>query len=197
MKLQKNKPVYALRTLFTLLFFTSVSCGQVAREPVSKDQALRGVKVSNATGWKEAVSDRGHFRILFPGEPTVVEDGEPAGLQGYKLITGEKNWVSYRYDYPEPKSDDETQIRGAYRRSVEAITQRRGAKLLRQSDVRLNGWLGAEFVIESPGAISYMRAFHVHGRLFTLSVDVKQAGEVNPAVPPDVQQFFDSFTFWD
>ena len=196
MILQSYKLLYALKSLFILLLLFTVSCGQVARKLTSKDQALKGVKVSAVSGWKELVSDKGHFRILFPADPTVV-DGDPVGLQGYKLISGEKNWFSYRYDYAEPKSDDEAQLRTAYRQSVEAITKRPGTKLLSQSDVKLNGWLGSEFVIESPSAISYMRAFQVHSRLFTLSVDVKKHGEVNPAIPQDVQQFFDSFTFWE
>jgi hypothetical protein len=187
-----------IKTLILVLSLCSSACGQVLQKPVSKEQALKGVKVSDISGWKEASSSLGRFRILFPGEPTLVENGDDvAGLQGFKLLTPEKNWFAYRYNYTESKSVDGSQLRAAYRQSVEAITRRPGTKLLSQNDVMLNGWLGTELVIESQNAVSYMRAFQTQHCIFTLSVDVKKTGEVKSVVPQDVQHFFDSFTYWE
>jgi hypothetical protein len=187
-----------LVALLQILSFSSSSCGQDVQKPVSKDQALKEVKISSVNGWKEVMSGQGRCRILFPGEPTIVENGDDvAGLQGFKLITPEKHWVSYWIDFKDRTAGDDTQLRNAYRQSVESITKRSGAKVLSQTDVRLNGRLGSEFIIDSARAVSYMRAFQIRQRLYTLSVDVQKTGEVSSAVPQDVREFFDSFTFWD
>lgn len=193
-----RKLILIFETLIITLSLSSTGYGQHASKPVSKEQALQGVKVSAVNGWKEAVSNEGRLRILFPAEPTIVEDGdEVAGLRGFKLITPEKKWVLYFMDFKDRTAGDDTQLREAYRQGIESIVKRAGTKMLRQDDVRLNGRLGSEFVIESSGAVSYMRAFQIQRRLYTLSVDVKKTGGMNPTLPPDVQQFFDSFTFWE
>jgi hypothetical protein len=46
------------------------------------------------------------------------------------------------------------------------------------------------------GAKSYLRTFQIGTRLYTLAVDVYgESGEADE-MPPEVEQFLDSFTFW-
>ena len=61
-----------------------------------------------------------------------------------------------------------------------------------------------EFILLGPAgpggrarAKSYMRAFQVGRRLYTLAVDDYVDLTESAAVPAGVQTFFDSFTFWE
>jgi hypothetical protein len=148
-----------------------------------------------AAGWQEAISEGGRFRIAFPGRPAAT-DSEPGGLRGFKFYNGDGNWFALYADVTGEAADpDEAQLRGAYRASVASLTKR-GARLLSQSEVRVNGRLGMEFVLEQPSAKSYMRVFRAGQRIYTVAVDVT-AADVSGGVPPDVRRFLDSFTFWD
>jgi hypothetical protein len=91
--------------------------------------------------------------------------------------------------------NDETGIREAYHKSAEDIA-RKGSKLLRQQDVVLNGRLGTEFVFEGRGGVSFIRAFLIEQRMYTLEVDSKNVVDEDSTLTKDVQQFFNSFTFW-
>ncbi|HEV7860392.1 MAG TPA: hypothetical protein VGO91_17375 [Pyrinomonadaceae bacterium] len=182
-----------LQLLLCGLCLGQINCGQTTPHPLDKTQALKDVKVSSVNGWKEMVLDKGRFRVLFPREPETEDN--PA-MHGYKLKSAETNWFAYYNDFEEPRTNDETKLRDAYHKSVEALTKK-GSKLLKQVDVRLNGRLGSEFVLEGPGTVSYMRAFMIGRRLYTLVVDSKRAVNGDATIPQDVQQFFDSFTFWD
>ena len=53
-----------------------------------------------------------------------------------------------------------------------------------------------EIILVGRGAKSYLRTFQIGSRLYTLAVDVYgDSGEADE-MPSEVQQFFDSFTFW-
>lgn len=116
-------------------------------------------------------------------------------MRGFNLIQGEMNWFAYFNDYSNPIYD-ETKLREAYQGSVERIT-RKGVKLLKQNDVFVNKKLGTEFILEGHGAISYMRAFLIGSRMYTLAVDNRQKTQPIDKIPDNVEQFFDSFTFWE
>lgn len=186
----------------TTLMFVAVSvvltCSQVAcgqkLSPVDKVRAMKEVRVSSLPGWHEAVSREGRFRILFPGEPQLYDDVMSMG--GFKFIEPESHWFAYYRDFDQLKSNNEYDLRIAYRNSVESIT-RSGKRLVSQEDVLLNGRLGTDFVIEAPGRRSYLRAFLFDGRMYTLAVDRKEVGTGNASTPIAVQQFFDSFAYWD
>ncbi len=181
-----------------LLISTQTGCGQSSNISLTKPQALQTVKVSSVNGWKEVVSDKSRFRVLFPGEPVARPDGEGAVyLEGYKLIEDETKWAAEYSEFNETKTDDEQKLREAYRGSAEAIANSRG-KLLKQSDAVLNGRLGTEIIIENQdGTTTYMRAFLIGRRMYTLAAIRKKIANGDSTVPKDVQQFFDSFTFWD
>ncbi|HYG79780.1 MAG TPA: hypothetical protein VD861_05295 [Pyrinomonadaceae bacterium] len=158
---------------------------------------MKGVKVSSVSGWKEVISDRGRFRVLFPREPTVVDSsGGPAGLHGFSLSEGGIQWKAVYNDFPDPTTDDPEQLRRAYRESAQVMAGR-GGKLLRQEEVTLNGKLGTEMVIEGGGKLRFTRAFIVARRMYILEVVYKREAGGDSTLPKDVGQFFDSFTFWE
>ena len=108
-----------------------------------------------------------------------------------------KNWFAYHVDTDNMVEHDAV-LREVYRQSIEALTKN-GATLVSRSDVRLNGKLGAEFVLISPHKTtkSYMRVFQVGRRIYTLAVDDRSESFEENVTPPEVRQFFDSFTFWE
>jgi hypothetical protein len=182
-----------------LLCLTLVSCGQTSRPRVAKGAALKSVKVAALEGWKEAVSDTGRFRILFHGEPLVAD--EPVGA-GFEMKSNKVKWFALYYDYQFENNDNDATVRKKYNESVEALAKKGSKLLLAKRDLTLNGRPGVEFILLGPGgggewAKSYMRSFMVGSRLYTLAVDdyinVSEAVEV----PAEVQNFFDSFTFWE
>ena len=69
--------------------------------------------------------------------------------------------------------------------------------LLASQDVFLNGRLGVEFRVRGLSQTSYTRAFAFGRRLYTLSVSRKKTADPEGDTPQDVQQFFDSFAYWD
>lgn len=118
-------------------------------------------------------------------------------MHGYQMFGDVTNWFAFYTDYETPRPSDEKHLREAYQGSVQTMTQKKGTKLLAQSDVFLHGRLGSQFIIEGLGITSYMRAFAFGRRLYTLAVDRRIEGTAIPRLPKDVQQFFDSFTYWD
>ena len=177
-----------------ILCLSQIACGQAVRPSVSKAQAMKDVKAPIIAGWHEAISDEGRFRILFPGQPRA--DAEVRSMKGFKFFAAEANWFAYYTDFDQPRASDDAHLRSAYNDSVEDITKN-GKQLLSQKDVFLNGRLGSEFIIEAPGTVSYMRAYLFGRRMYTLAVDRKRVANGDATIPNDVQQFFESFTYWD
>jgi hypothetical protein len=117
-------------------------------------------------------------------------------MKGFKFFQPETNWFAYYSDFDQPMPLDEAYLRNAYHGSVEAIAKN-GKRLLAQRDVFLNKRLGTEFVIARPSLVSYMRSFIFGSRAYTLAVDRKTDVGSDATFPSDVQQFFDSFTYWE
>ena len=168
------------------------ACAQKGAAAIDRDAALKGVKVTAVNGWKEATSEKGRFRILFPRQPEVAD--EPVG-RGFELKDGKAKWFALYVDFDHAVTADDAALRQKYKESAEALASK-GSKLIRSSDVTLNGRLGREIILVGRGAKSYLRTFQIGSRLYTLAVDVYgDSGEADE-MPPEVQQFFDSFTFW-
>ncbi len=198
--IKRDKLDFSKSTAFVCLSLCALclvcaGCLKSRKSPVSKADALSSAKVSAVNGWKEVISEKGRFRIIFPSEPQAKTD-ESEPTQGYYLVVPGAKWYALYNDFNETRTDDEAQLRDAYQKSVQDVTKG-GAKLLRQDDVYVNGRLGSEFVLEKEGVVSFMRAFVVGRRMYTLAVDSKNATSGNHNLPTDVKQFFDSFTYWD
>ncbi|MDT5121215.1 MAG: hypothetical protein QOC96_697 [Acidobacteriota bacterium] len=190
----KNK-LRAIIAFTVLVCLSQIGCGQTNKPSLDKAQALRDVKVKSVAGWKEVISETGRFRILFPNEPEIRNSGTP-NMQGYKLMSGDRGWFAYYADLNKSKVSDEAGIREAYHKSVEDMA-RKGGTLLRQNDISLNGRLGIEVVFQGRGATSFIRSFLIGQRMYVVEVDSKDVIDKDTSLPTDVQQFFDSFTFWE
>ena len=185
-----------LQFLLPLLFLFGLTGACKPTQRVTKADARNNVKLAVVDNWKEAISEQGRFRILFPNTPRLRED--LSTLKGFSLVETSTSWTAYYLDYPEPRKSDDGTLHSAYAGSVESIVKRSQAQLLSQKDVRLNGRLGTECVIvNKAGLISYIRAFLYLRRMYMLEVDRKGEVVTEATVPKDVQQFFDSFAYWD
>ncbi len=179
--------------ILSVLCIAQVSCGQTPKPLLDKAQALRDVKVKSVYGGKEVVSDEGRFRIVFPDKSVEIYD-EVISLHGFQLRIGKTKW-SMLYSDLDYSINDNTQAREKYHRSVEAVTWN-GSKLIRQNDVVLNGKLGDEVIFSKEQSKTFIRSFIVNNRLYSVSVDIKDSADESSEIPKDIQQFFDSFTFW-
>jgi hypothetical protein len=178
---------------FVSLLCVCLGCEQ-GRPGVDRVSALKDAKVKAIPGWKEVVSDQGRFRVIFPGEPKDGDQGAGVtSMHGLKMTDNNGHWFVLYVDLDGgPK--DEAEARQSYRRSVEELV-RKGSKVVSQRDVTINGVLGVELILRNQFNTSFMRAFVVNHRVYTLDVDWKDPVALN-SVPGDVQQFFESFTFW-
>lgn len=190
----KNAIVF-LGLLVCLLSTGQVGCAQSKRPPTTKEQALKDVKLQSINGWHEVISEKNRLRVMFPSEPAIIS-GEVISIEGYRLTEGKTKWEAEFSEFDGAGINDERRLREAYRGSAEATANNRG-KLLKQTDVILNGRLGTEFIFEDRDAITYTRAFLVGRRMYMLSVTRNKTANGDSMIPQDVQQFFDSFTFWD
>jgi hypothetical protein len=177
----------------TVLIFSPLVCGQKRVPP--KSEAIRKAPVGAIPDWRETISDDGRFRILFPGLPQV--DNDVVTAVGLKVIEPNTSWTVFYTDFGRAVPTNEAAFRKAYRSGLNGLTGE-GRTVLNQRDVYLNGRLGTEFVIEGAGLTSYMRAFVVGRRLFTLAAHRKEVDASNRAIiPTDVRRFFDSFAYWE
>ncbi len=176
----------------TVLIFSPLVYGQ---KRVAKSEAIRKAPVGAIPDWRETISDDGRFRILFPGHPQV--DNDVVAAAGLKVIESNTTWTVFYSDLGREVPNNEAAFRKAYRGGLTGMTGE-GRTLLSQRDVYLNGRLGAEFVIAAAGLTSYMRAFVVGRRLYTLAAHRKEVDAANRAsIPTDVRHFFDSFAYWE
>jgi hypothetical protein len=161
---------------------------------VTKASALQNVRISSLPGWSEAVSDEGRFRILFPGNPKI--DDDVVSTKGFKLASSSGKWSALCADLGRTVPNDESALRQVYQQSMDAITRNK-TYLIASGDVFINGRLGIEFRIRGLSQTSYTQAFVFGRRLYTISVTRKKTDQVSAENPSDVQQFFDSFAYWD
>lgn len=188
-----KKSSRCLRTVVTLLAFVSLGSAVSAQSGLSKSEAMKAVPVVTIPNWKEFSSAEVKFRVLFPGEPEL--DDNVISMKAWRLSIGDTLWSVSFSDFDSKDPDDE-HLRGVYRSSL-ATTIHKGERLLFQRDFRLNGRLGSEVAITSPIKTRYMRALMLSQRLYILSVERKKMAGTNIATPTDVQQFFDSFAYWE
>ena len=178
----------------TVLIVSPLVYGQ-KRAPLAKSEAIRKARVGAISDWRETISDDGRFRILFPGPPQV--DNDVVTAVGLKVIEPNTSWTAFYSDLGRVVPTNEAAFRKAYRSGLNGLNGE-GRTLLSQRDVYLNGRLGTEFVIERAGLTSYMRAFVVGRRLYTLAAHRKEVDASNRAnIPTDVRHFFDSFAYWE
>lgn len=161
----------------------------------SKTEAIRKAPVGAISGWLETISDEGRFRILFPAAPQF--DNEIVAARGLTVIEPNTSWSVHYSDIGRVLKANEPSFRKAYRDGLVGMVGP-GKILVSQRDIYLHGKLGTEFVIGRPGVTSYMRAFLIGRRLYTLAahrkaVDLAPGGDI----PRDIRQFFDSFTCWE
>jgi hypothetical protein len=176
-----------------------VSClvtasAQQPASPITKESALKNVRISTLPNWSEAVSDECHFRILFPGKPEIDDGGVSA--KGFKLANSSGKWSASCADLGRTVPNDESSLTQVYQQSMDAATHNK-TYLIASSDVFLNGRVGIEFRIRGLSQTSYTQAFVFGRRLYTISVTHKKKDQVTSENPADVQQFFDSFAYWD
>jgi hypothetical protein len=177
-----------------LLLFHPAASAQVASSPITKANALGNVRVSSLPGWFEFVSEESKFRVLFPGTPKF--DDDVSSMKGYKFKDDSGQWAAWCSDLGREVPNDPASLRNAYQQSIGAKTRGRD-NLFISGDVWLNGRLGTEFIIQRGGRVDYIRAFAFGRRLYTLNVTRKRTTRGSSAIPADVQQFFDSFVYWD
>jgi len=183
-----------LSFVLSILFVNEAAYGQAVADPVNKTQALKNVKVSAIPGWKEVVSDQGRFRAIFPRAPEIGDQGTgDSAMRGLKVIDARVHWFVLYADL-DRLIIDEFQIRERYQQSLKGLVNR-GARVVKQTDVTLNGRLGLELILQDKSRVSFMRVFVVDRRVYTLDVDQKRS-DLPEKIPADVQEFFDSFTFW-
>jgi hypothetical protein len=181
----------ALTPIVSCLVTTSA---QQPASPITKASALKNVRISSLPGWSETVSDECSFRILFPGKPQI--DNDAASRKGFKLANSSGKWSASCADLGRTVPNDESALRQVYQQSMDAMTHNK-TYLIASGDVFLNGRLGIEFRIRGLSQTSYTQAFVFGRRLYTISVTRKKTAEVSADNPADVQQFFDSFAYWD
>ena len=177
----------------TVLIFSPLVCGQ-KRALLSKSEAIRKAPVGAIPDWRETISDKGRFRILFPGPAQV--DNNVVSAVGLRVSEPNTSWNVFYSDLDRIVPNNEAAFRKAYRAGLSGLGE--GRTLLSQRDVYLNGRLGTEFVIEGAALTSYMRVFVVGRRLYTLAAHRRQVDASNKAnIPTDVRHFFDSFAYWE
>ena len=119
-----------------------------------------------------------------------------ASKKGFKLANSSGKWSAVCADLGRTVPNDESALREVYQQSMDTMTHNK-TYLIASSDVLLNGRLGIEFRIRGLSQTSYTQAFVFGRRLYTISVIRKKTEQVSPENPVDVQQFFDSFAYWD
>ena len=179
-----------------LIFVSALIPGyaQTSSSQITKTKALQNVRVSSVPGWFELVSDENKFRVLFPARPKI--DNDVISMKGFKVANDSGKWAAFCSDLGRPAPDDEPALRNLYQQSIDSMTRNK-TYLLASGDVFLNGRLGIDFRIRGLSHTSYTRAFAVGRRLYILSVEQKKTANSEPETPPEVQQFFDSFAYWD
>jgi len=167
---------------------------QATSSSITKASALKNVRGSSIPGWLELVSDECNFRILFPGKPQI--DNEVLPRRGFKFTNSAGKWSAFCADLGQAVPSDETSLRDLYQKRMDAMTRNK-TYLLASSDLSINGRLGIEFTIHGLSQVSYTRAFASGHRLYMISVARKNSTTATDDIPADVQQFFDSFAYWD
>ena len=181
-------------TAFVLILGSAAAFTQNSAPTITRADALKSVRVSSLPGWFEFVSEESRFRILFPGAPKPNND--VSTMKGFKFEDASGHWAAWCSDLGVTAPNDNSLLRDQYQRAIAAMTHGNN-RLFVSGDVFLNGRLGAEVIIQRSSRVDYIRTFAFGRRLYTLTVTRKRTNGVGSDVPQDVQEFFDSFTYWD
>jgi hypothetical protein len=177
-----------------LVFFCAVGICHAqsagARQAISVDLAERP---------KPFVSEKGRFLIEFPREPTYdVQQFGPTTIHDFKVSEANAEWRLTYTDF-QNEVHDENDLRSAYQAGTMSL-QTRPAKLISQTEVRLNGRLGVENLMRE-GATAYTsRTFLIGRRLYIVTVEQHQGvgrRSVRTVALARVRRFLDSFDFWE
>jgi len=179
---------------FVLMFDSAAAFTQNSAATIAKADALKSVRVSSLPGWFEFVSEASRFRILFPGAPKSNND--VSTMKGFTIEDASGHWAAWCSDLGVTAPNNDSLLREKYQHAIAGMVHGNN-RLFVSGDVFLNGRLGAEVIIQRSSRVDYIRTFAFGRRLYTLTVTRKRTNHVGSDVPEDVQQFFDSFIYWD
>jgi hypothetical protein len=158
----------------------------------AREQAMERVGVVSISGWREFIPTDGRFRLLLPGLPEFVDDVR--SVYDYRLKTDDTEWRVLYSDLDVPMKD-EAELRTTLDRAIGAMA-RPGTTIRSRTEIRINYQLGDDLILESPKGILFMRTIQAGVRTYIVSALRPPGKSRCSSVPADVQQFFDSFTFW-
>ena len=145
------------------------------------------------------VSEKGRFSIGFTQEPTYdVQEFGPTVIHEFKVNDGRTEWRVTYTDF-QNELNDEDSVRVAYRKAIESL-QTRPATLIAQTDIRLRGRLGVEYLMKEGEVVYATRSFLIGRRLYLISVEEKKRTKRSAAkavISSKVRRFLDSFDFWE
>ncbi len=150
---------------------------------------------AQSTDWLEVHSDEGRFTVLMPDKPveelvTVSKDGT-ADRHSNTFTCTDNALNQFMVAYSdrtgsEPRRRTNAQL---YDKVRDGLLTATGAKFVRESTVKLNGFLeGREIVTQqADGTVQTMRLFMVGDRIYQVSAEIKK-GET-----ADAAKFLNSF----
>lgn len=144
------------------------------------------------------VSEKGRFSIDFIREPTYdVQEFGPTVIHEFRVSDGKTEWRLTYTDF-QNEVNDEDSVRAAYQKGIESLQM--SATLITQTDIRLKGRLGAEYLMRKGEVVYTTRSFLIGRRLYLLSVEENRGSKrpaAKAAISPKVRRFLDSFDFWE
>lgn len=189
----KNLPgvSYAVVMLLAVALWPSVpALGQDALP--TRDQAMKRVGVIAISGWQEFIPAEGRLRILFPGRPKLVDDVR--SVHDYRIKLDDTEWRALYSDLDAPMKD-EAELRTTLDRASNAMV-RPGTTIRSRTEIRINAQLGLDMILEVPQGTLFLRAVQAGQRSYIVSALRAPGRNTCTSYPVDVQQFFDTFTFW-
>jgi len=173
------------RTFVAILFVLLLAAAQLQAQTASQDDKVRvipvlGVPAYDPTAWKEFKSTEGGFAISMPGKPELRVSTIPIGnleivMHSSGLQTQAGEFGANYYDFPRrddpavrAKIDDPAMVSQIIDASRDELFAR-GARRISETDVKLDGVVGRELIIEHMGMIGSHWLFFVHGRFFVLT----------------------------
>ena len=174
------------RIYYAIVFALLAAGGHVHAQIASKDQnvtvvAARGAVDYDPAAWKEFKSTEAGFAISMPGAPGSRALTVPVGnlqivARKFALQTKAGEFGFSYYDLPLESFDSATlaqlddpanlkQMLDGYRDEFLA----HGARIISESEVKLDGVVGRELILEYLGMIGSHWVFCVHGRCFLLT----------------------------
>lgn len=147
--------------------------------------------------WKEFVSEESKFAINFPVEPEVSKEKMPDGGNRYVFNVNqpERALTVKVSDLPKTSGPmNETALGIFYIYAINGgLDGLKGSKLIKESDIRLNGLLGREYSIANDETFIIRRVFMTEDRLYQISVAVPKTKGKKTSTAETSAKFFSSF----